>query len=813
MNGTIKKFSWISAIAIVLVTWTTLFTGCASKPQTIKETKKGAESFEPRFITSIQTAEDAESVIVRIKGNRLLTYTAVKQSVPLGVFLYFPEAALDNIDTEYQPDSDLVASIKASELSAKGHTSRIEILLKNDALYEVTREDTGLKILFKKAHVMAGPAKPKLATDANSNLESVEPSASDQAIRSAQTSTHEISQPRTQKSKPVSINRIDFSSETSDKSTIIIGTTAPVQYNVKKINDKKLLLDLYHSVLPDYRRRPLITTRFQSAVDRIIPFQTPAMKYTSGFIIELRESVPYLVEQTDSLILLHFEASSVPPKPLGTASLPPWKNVMTHAVAETGVKQSTPQIRSKTSTASKTVKSLAEESAMASGYDIDRQKLTDTYTGLKKTLDFYRTETEKKYIGEKISVDFYKTNIENVFRILREVSGENIAVDKNVTGEVTVSLSKPVPWDQVLSLVLKMNQLGMVYEEGVIRVATLQTLKKEEAERKAKLEEKRKAENQEELITVFMPVNYKDAAEIAKHLVTDEDIVKGQSKFNPDRPEAKISVDTSNNTIIMSDVARAIKRAKEIVQRLDQVTPQVMIEARIVEASDNFSREFGTSWSVTGTKTDSSSLGGTLGYDMSATNPPTSTLGEIGIQFSRLVGDQFRVVDARLMASESEGTIKIISAPRVLTLDNKPAKIKQGLSYPFNKLDADGNTTTEFKDIALELEVTPHVTADNRISMKIIIKNNEIGAIINNQISFTTKEADTELLVNDGDTVIIGGIRKTKKSSGNSGVPFLKDMPVLGWLFKTKSKEDNMEELLIFITPRVLQLEQVDIEG
>jgi type IV pilus assembly protein PilQ len=195
---------------------------------------------------------------------------------------------------------------------------------------------------------------------------------------------------------------------------------------------------------------------------------------------------------------------------------------------------------------------------------------------------------------------------------------------------------------------------------------------------------------------------------------------------------------------------------------------------------------------------------------MSATNPPTSSRGEIGIEFSRLVGNQFAVLDAKLMASESEGTLTIISAPKILTLDNTPATIKQGISYPYNKLDPDGNTTTEFKDIALELEVTPHVTPDSRIAMEITIKNNEIGAIINNQLSFTTKEANTKLLVDDGDTVIIAGIRKTREDRGQSGVPVLNKIPVLSWLFKTESKTDEKQELLIFITPRIVQLEQVE---
>jgi len=257
-----------------------------------------------------------------------------------------------------------------------------------------------------------------------------------------------------------------------------------------------------------------------------------------------------------------------------------------------------PQIKYTSPHGAGSTRSVAEEAALGAAYDIERQKTTDAYTGIRKTLDFYRTETEKKYVGEKIAIDFFRTNIKNVFRIVREVSGENFAIDKDVTGEVTLTLEKPIPWDQVLTLVLKMNKLGLVYEEDIIRVATLKTLAKEEEERKEKLAAKREAENQEELITVFMRISYVDAIEIGKHLVVDGDFSNGQgkSKFNPDR--GRVSIDTTNNMIVMSDVARSIKRAREIVQKLDRVTPQVLIEARIVEATNNFL--FKRAWSHPG---------------------------------------------------------------------------------------------------------------------------------------------------------------------------------------------------------------------
>jgi len=262
-----------------------------------------------------------------------------------------------------------------------------------------------------------------------------------------------------------------------------------------------------------------------------------------------------------------------------------------------------------------------------------------------------------------------------------------------------------------------------------------------------------------------------------------------------------------NNQIIITDVSENIEQAKETIKQIDKVTPQVLIEARIVEATSTFSRQIGSLWGVTGGPTYDPGLNGNVSWDMSARNPAPS-IGEIGIQFTSLGGAAFELLDLRLQASESEGQIKIVSSPRVLTLDNTAASIKQGLAYPYNKLDADGNTVTEFKDIALQLDVTPHVTPDNRIAMKITVQNNEIGAVINDEVSFTTKEAQTELLVDDGDTIIIGGIRKTRKGTSESGVPGLRRIPVIGWLFKEKAKTDDLEELLIFITPRIVTLEQ-----
>ncbi len=857
------------------------FAGCASQTAVIPESKDVQKAPELNLITDISVTEDADSIAVLIKSDRLLTYTSVKQPFPLGVLLYFPDTALDQTETSLYPDMDIVSSVQTSELIEDGHTSRIEILLTKDASYKATREDNGLKILFAKESAISTPAEPEIISEAiigetiteepdiKPDEESMPVATRLQSVYATRLETgvkihleadgkindyksftiasparivfdlYNIESPyrkeqlvpvdtewvkriryygypdrlrvvldtdksylsrysasnvedgllihvgsdvmiskkeadesgEDKQTKPAWVNRIDFSSENAGKSTLIIGTTIPVKYKLDKATDKSLQLKLYNTKLPDYRKRPLITTRFNSAVDRITPIQTPALKDTSIITIELREAVPYFVEQTNDLLFVHFEESSIQPKPFEEADLPSWKKVMAQA----------------------------QTTALSTDKDIE-----ETKPEAETTLP---SETAGKYTGEKIALDFYETDIKNVFRIIREVSGKNFAIDKDVTGKVTLTLDKPVPWDQVLDLVLRMNALGMVYEGDIIRIATLGTLNKEEGRRQAEKAAERTAKEQkaalEPLVTEYIPVNYANAnSDVLTHI---------EQLLTKDR--GTVTVDERNNQIIVTDVAEKIKQAKETVRKIDQVTPQVMIEARIVEATDTFSREIGTQWGMTGGPFSTSQLGklgGDFSYNMSATNAPTSTLGSIGIGFTRLIGTPFSLVDAKIMASESQGLVKIISAPKILTLDNKTATIKQGLSYPFNKLDADGNTTTEFKDIALELEVTPHVTPDNRISMEINIKNNEIGAVINNQISFTTKEATTELLVNNGETIVIGGIRKTRKDAGESGVPGLSKIPILGWLFKTKSKTSNLEELLIFITPKIVQLEQRD---
>ena len=257
-------------------------------------------------------------------------------------------------------------------------------------------------------------------------------------------------------------------------------------------------------------------------------------------------------------------------------------------------------------------------------------------------------------------------------------------------------------------------------------------------------------------------------------------------------------------------MAAKIEQAKKTVAQIDKVTPQVIIEARIVEANTTFQRDLGVDWSLTHGPFPGSShaLGGDLAYNAAMNLPPAAYVGTLGITFNRLFGSQM-VLNAKLQAMEKQNKVKIISAPKIRTLDNKTATIKQGYEYPFQTVD-EGNVSIDFKPIELTLEVTPLVTPDDRISIKVKVEKNDVYEQTAQGPALSTNSAETELLINDGETIVIGGIIKSSNTFTEQGFPVLSKIPILGWLFKSELKSEVKNELLIFITTRIVRLEQKD---
>lgn len=422
-------------------------------------------------------------------------------------------------------------------------------------------------------------------------------------------------------------------------------------------------------------------------------------------------------------------------------------------------------------------------------------------------------------------MDFKDADINNLLRIIAEVSNKNVVAGSDVSGKVTVRLVN-VEWEQALDVILKINNMGYEQDGNVIRVAPLAKL---EAERRARDDARRREDDLrkqtakttvelEPLETEVIAVNYAKAGEVVKNL----DRLKTTG-----RPDTSIAVDDRTNKLIIKETRGTLDKMAGLLRQLDLPTPQVLIEARLVEAQRNFAQSLGVEWgfassvslknlqgppvSVFGSPVGTPLFpapapgGGLipLALSLPATNP---TMG-IGLVANNLFGDKL-ALQARLSAAETEGKVKTLSAPRVATLDNQEAEIKQGTQVPYTTVDSSGRTVVAFQDAFIRLKVTPHITNDRRVSMKVEAERTDQGAIVTFSGGFAfplnTRKATTNVLVTNGGTIVIGGLLQTTDNDSETGVPWLSKVPVLGLLFKTDSVSKSRIELLIFLTPTIL---------
>jgi type IV pilus assembly protein PilQ len=419
-----------------------------------------------------------------------------------------------------------------------------------------------------------------------------------------------------------------------------------------------------------------------------------------------------------------------------------------------------------------------------------------------------------RFAGRRISLDLQDADLINVLRLFADVANLNVILAPDVKGKVTVRMVN-IPWDQAMDMILKMNGLGYALEDNVIRVASISALTKEAEEELKSKEAKKKAED---LITKILSVNYAKAKEVEPTL----------KKSLSARGETV--VDERSNTIIVKDIARNVDDIVALVKILDKPNPQVMIESRIVEAITTFARDIGVQWGGKGSMDAAhgnptgfsfpNSIGVTGGPSFPQTasgvgnylvNLPANTGGSggsIGFTFGSL--SKAINLDLVLSALESTGEGKIISSPRVSALDNKEARVQQGLSIPYLSVSASG-TAVQFIDAVLQLIVTPHVTPDNKIFMKIKATKNapDDTIVVQGQPAIRKNEAETEILLADGETAVIGGILTLDRNEQESKVPFFGDIPFLGRLFKKRQSNETKRELIIFITPRIMKPEVI----
>ncbi|WP_445004669.1 type IV pilus secretin PilQ [Halomonas mongoliensis] len=416
-----------------------------------------------------------------------------------------------------------------------------------------------------------------------------------------------------------------------------------------------------------------------------------------------------------------------------------------------------------------------------------------------------RVREQFPYTGERITLNFQDIEVRSVLAIIADFTGLNLVASDSVQGRVTLNL-EDVPWDQALDLVLKSHGLASRQEGNVIVVAPAGELAQRE---QLEIQSREQMETLAPLVTEYVEVRYARASDLAA-------LLRGGEGFGLLTERGRVAVDQRTNMLLIQDTADQIDEILRTLDRLDVAVRQVQIEARIVIASDTATRELGVNWGVSSPRRRA---GGRLDLGGASDGTPISGLGGLAVDFGStergvggatsfafgyLSGDV--LLDLELRALESEGRSYTISQPRVITANQRPAVIKQGQERAYREAAASGAASVDFKEAVLSLEVTPQITPDNRIIMDVAITNDTFGEaeFAGEEPPINKSEIQTQVLVDNGETVVLGGILQTEEIRNLVKTPFLGDLPVLGNLFRYTQQSNEKVELLVFITPRIL---------
>jgi len=447
------------------------------------------------------------------------------------------------------------------------------------------------------------------------------------------------------------------------------------------------------------------------------------------------------------------------------------------------------------------------------------------------------TLEEKVYTGEALSMEFQDVEIRSVLDILAQFTEMNIVASDSVAGNITLRLIN-VPWDQALDIILKSKNLGKRENGNVILVAPSTELAEQEAR---ELEAQQAVESYAPLRTEYIRLSYAKAADVLTLISQGSGSTGSSGTGNANSVDnntllsnrGTVTVDERTNTLIIKDVAESIENIHKLIGKIDIPVRQVMIEARIVSATDSFSKEIGVRWGIlsNGAANNRNLLvggsnqtlwdlkdfdvetttvnGQTVSYPKYDISRPDNLNVDLGVANPAgriafgLLSMSDVMLDLELSALQADNRGEVISTPKILTADKQTAKVSSGTQIPYQEASASGATTTSFKEAALSLEATPNITPDGKIGLQLLITNGT-PTIINNQVAIAEDSISTNVIVEDGQTVVLGGVFKNRKSNGVDKVPFLGDLPYVGRAFRKDVRNNAKEELLIFVTPKLI---------
>lgn len=709
----------------------------------------------PSEVTSI-TGINVTGDTVEIRGDRPFIYTIYAPSDPYRVLVEIPDADIGNVKSVIRPRNSMITEIRPSQVDVPKPIAKIEVLLESPAGVNSQYRNNSLLLTAKSADTT-----PQLAasqTESRVKIAEAKESVNPDPEKRGGEPMPQALEEKSSMPKATEITNISFDRGPGIVKIVVKGNGA-MSPSVFTLTNR-IVVDI-----PDVEMRAAVPSTVMSPVKGL---RAGKHKDRTRLVVDLSGSREFDVLSMKDTIVIALKTPET--------SVDVVKNEMPSGV-------DVPQEQEK----------LQEQRPMP----------VETTTEEKTEAKEIETLAAGKYTGAKISLDFQDSDIVPIFRLLSDISGYNIVVDPGVKGKLTMKLIN-VPWDQALDLILKTFSLGKIVEGNIIRIAPLSVFAKETDEKTKVRDALAKAEPLE---TRFFLVSYASVKDVEK-AIKDSKILT---------PRGNISVDERTRSIVVKDGASVFPQVDSILATLDKPTPQVMIEGRIVELNTNNETDLGIQWGIrVNAKNTLSTLGGLPGLGTGAftgnnflVDVPATLAGRgSGVSFGMLSPDRTFGLDLQLSAIETVGNGKVISNPRILTIDNGKAKILQGKSIPTRKLTTEGTISTEYKDINIELNVTPHIAPDKSITLEIEIKKEELDPTlpsIEGQPSTDKKEAKTSVIIQDGATIVIGGMYKVNTSDTKSGVPFLMKIPILGSLFRDDHTIMTTTELLIFITPRIVE--------
>ncbi|HYQ71033.1 MAG TPA: type IV pilus secretin PilQ [Gammaproteobacteria bacterium] len=433
-------------------------------------------------------------------------------------------------------------------------------------------------------------------------------------------------------------------------------------------------------------------------------------------------------------------------------------------------------------------------------YDYLAYQSDNQFTIEVKALTREEAEERKKdefgYSGERLSLNFQDIEVRSVLQLIADFTGINVVVSDTVGGSLTLRL-KNVPWDQALDIILKTKGLAMRQTGNVMLVAPSEEIA---AREKLELEAQKQIEELEPLYSEFIQINYAKADTIASLLKSTETTLLSE--------RGMVTTDERTNTLLVQDTADKLVEIRQLVARLDIPVRQVLIESRIVVANNDFSRDLGVQFGMSRNSTFDNgdkfyNVSGNQGTRDFLVDLPVASTSGIGLSLGKVDGSF--LLDLELSAMEAEGHGEVISNPRVLTSNQKAAYIETGTEVPYQESTSSGATSTSFKKAVLSLQVTPQITPDDRIFLDLVVNKDSVGEETSDGIpTIDTNEIGTQVLVDNGETLVLGGVYEQENRKTVNRVPFFGELPLVDWMFKSTVRTNNKAELLIFVTPKIV---------